>query len=177
MYSWMNIIDQVNNNIVESFTNAAPKIVLAGFLLILSALCIRIVTTKTDQYIEPLIEDDKNAGVVNLSVRIGLWFIVSLTILSVLGFSELAQAFGTSSGFLAIAISYIMKDAIQEAVAGFYLMKDDDYFIGARITVDGVSGEIIETKIQRTKIRKDDGTIVTISNQKVEPKWLREPKE
>jgi small-conductance mechanosensitive channel len=52
-------------------------------------------------------------------------------------------------------------------------MGDDDYFVGARVVADGVEGVIVETKLQRTKIRTEDGAIVTLSNQKIEPKWLR----
>lgn len=166
----VDILDQVNSAVME----AAPQLVLAGVVLIVSGLCIRFITIRFDAWVKAGMDAEKDAEILMLSVRVGLWFVVLLAVLSVLGFSELATAFGTSSGFLALAVSYVMKDAIKEAVAGFYLMRDEDYFVGAMVTVDGVSGEIVDTRIQRTKIRTDEGDIVTISNQKIEPKWLRE---
>lgn len=163
----------LNSSVVESVQGVAPNLVLASVVLVLAAICIRYVMGLFESRMQGTVDEGVGVGVLTLSVRVGLWFLVSLVVLSVLGFSEMAQAFGTSSGFLAIGVSYIMKDAIKEAVAGFYLMGDDDYFVGARVVADGVEGVIVETKLQRTKIRTEEGDIVTLSNQKIEPKWLR----
>lgn len=167
--------EEIFGKIAEDAVNSTPRVLFAIGVLIVSAVSIRLIMGIVSTRIGSVIDDRRNASVVQTAIKIGLWFSVALMILSILGYEQLATAIGTSSGFIAIGTSYAMKDAIQEGIAGLYLMKDDDFVVGNKVSVSGVSGEIIEVELQRTKIKnKEDGSITTISNQKIEPKWTLE---
>lgn len=165
--AFSDIVSQISSAVID----ATPNILLAVVILLVSATIIRVVTRIAENKIEYFVPDKRNAGIMKIGIKIVLWFSVILVVMSVLGYEELATAIGTSSGLVAIGTSYAMKDAIQEVVAGFYLMKDESYVVGNRVTVGSVTGEIIEIKLQRTRIEKDDNSVTTMSNQKVEPEW------
>lgn len=165
--AFSDIVSQISSAVID----ATPNVLLAVVILLVSAIIIRVLTSIADNRIDSLVPDKRNAGIMKMGIKIVLWFSVMLVVMSVLGYQELATAIGTSSGFIAIGTSYAMKDAIQEVVAGFYLMKDESYVVGNRITVGSVTGEIMEIQLQRTRIRKDDDSVTTMSNQKIEPEW------
>jgi small-conductance mechanosensitive channel len=166
------ISEEVFTKIGEEAVNSTPKVLFAILVLVVSAILIRIIMSIIGSRIHSVIDKKRNASIVKTTIKVILWFSVGLMILSILGYEQLATAIGTSSGFIAVGASYAMKDAIQEGIAGLYLMEDEDFVVGNNISVSGVSGEITEIELQRTKIRNNqDETITTISNQKIEPKW------
>lgn len=163
-----NVVETISKEAVE----ATPQILLSILFIILSLLVIRYIMNIIDAYLNTLFDEKRDAAIVRLVLKLVLWFSSVLIILSVLGYQQLATAIGTSSGFIALGVSYALKDAIRESVAGFYLMKDEDFIVGNYVSVTGVSGEIVGLSLQRTKIRDEEtGNISTISNEKIEPKW------
>jgi small-conductance mechanosensitive channel len=119
--------------------------------------------------------DGARAAYQNLAVRtlgVFLWFGVFLTFLSMVGFEELAAALGTATGFLALGVSYALKDMVADAVAGVYLLRDHDFMPGDTVTVDGITGEILAIELRKTRLRVD-GDIEVRANNKIEGKWRK----
>lgn len=102
-----------------------------------------------------------------------LWFSAALVTLSILGFSEIAAALGTAAGFVALGVSFALKNVLSDTVAGIYLAKDPDFNNGDHIEVDGVSGEIIEVGLRKTRLRLEDENLRVINNSDAEKKWTK----
>lgn len=100
-----------------------------------------------------------------------LWFSAILITLSILGFSQIAAALGTAAGFVALGVSFALKDVLSDTVAGVYLAKDPDFNNGDNVEVDGVKGEITDVGLRKTRLRLEDGNLRVINNSDAEKKW------
>ena len=112
--------------------------------------------------------------ILNLTESIGrglLWFSAALVTLSILGFSEIAAALGTATGFVALGVSLALKNVLSDTVAGVYLAKDPDFNNGDKIEVDGIKGEITDVGLRKTRIRLEDGNLRVLNNTDAEKKW------
>lgn len=59
-----------------------------------------------------------------------------------------------------------MKEAVGEVVSGLYLIHDEKFVGGNKVTADGVTGSVVEVGIQRTRIEDEDNEdLTTISNK------------
>lgn len=47
-----------------------------------------------------------------------MWFSTILLTLSILGFGEIAASLGTATGFVALGVSFALKDVLSDTVAG-----------------------------------------------------------
>lgn len=105
----------------------------------------------------------------NLSKGV-MWFFVSLITLSILGLGEIAAALGTAAGFLALGVSFALKDVLSDAVAGIHLAKDRDFNNSDHGKVDGQEGKIIDIGLRKSRLKLDEGKVFVINNSGVEKK-------
>ena len=150
---------------------AFTRIFTAGVFLILASLAINHSGKVIRKVLSRKFEEDT---IVNLleSVSKGLlWFSAALITLSILGFSEIAAALGTATGFVALGVSLALKNVLSDTVAGVYLAKDPDFNNGDNVEVDGVKGEIKEVGLRKSRLKLEDGNTRVINNSDAEKKW------
>lgn len=163
----------------ESLSDATPRVV-AGLLFLGIALvgvrALLLVISRALHRVFPEENDVLYRRVAYTVISVFLWFGVGLTFLSIVGLQELAAALGTASGFLALGVSYALKDVVKDAVAGVYLLRDPDFLPGDTVTVDGVTGEIEAIELRKTRLRVD-GDVVVRANGSIEGKWTKHTTE
>lgn len=99
------------------------------------------------------------------------WFSVTLIVLGILGFNQIAASLGTAAGFVALGVSFALKNVLSDTVAGVYLAKDPDFNNGDTVEVDGVKGEVKDVGLRKSRVKMDDGNLRVINNTDVEKKW------
>ena len=112
--------------------------------------------------------------IVNLLENISkglMWFLASLITLSILGLGEIAAALGTAAGFVALGVSFALKDVLSDTVAGIHLAKDEDFNHGDRVEADGNKGVIKEVGLQKSRIKLENGDLRVTNNTDLEKKW------
>jgi len=102
-----------------------------------------------------------------------LWFGVALTLLKIVGMGDIAASLGTAAGFVALGISFALSNMIADTVAGVYLLRDPDFEIGDRVTVDSVTGTVVGIELRKCRIELDSGDTVVLANKDVEKKWTK----
>ena len=150
--------------VLTKIITAAVFLILASFAIGHSGKVVRKVLSK--KFGEETI--------LNLMVNISkglLWFSAMLIALSILGFSEIAAALGTAAGFVALGVSFALKDVLSDTVAGIYLAKDPDFNNGDQVEVDGIKGDITDVGLRKTRVRLEDGNLRVINNSDAEKKW------
>ena len=95
-------------------------------------------------------------------VRIALFLIGILLILSNLGYNVSALLAGLGVGGLAFALA--AQDLLKNFFAGISLIFDKTFNKGERVQFQGNSGKIEELRLRSTKLRTYDGTLLTIPN-------------
>jgi len=65
----------------------------------------------------------------------------------------------TGGAIAGLAVTFGVQNLIRDFFTGIALLIEDAFTIGDRITVAGVTGEVIEMGMRMVKLRDDDGTV------------------
>lgn len=149
------------------------RILTAAAFLVLASLAIRYSGSAVRKVLSRKFEEETVLNLIESVSKGILWFSAVLIALSILGFSEIAAALGTAAGFVALGVSFALKDVLSDTVAGVYLAKDPDFNNGDQIEVDGVEGEIEDVGLRKTRLRLGNGNLRVINNSDAEKKWTK----
>lgn len=152
---------------------AALKILTAAGFLVLAGIGIKYSGKIVRKILSRKFEEETILNLLETVVKGLLWFSAALITLSILGFGEIAAALGTAAGFVALGVSFALKDVLSDTVAGIYLAKDPDFNNGDNVEVDGVEGEIKDVGLRKTRINLEEGNLRIINNSDVEKKWTK----
>jgi MscS family membrane protein len=98
-------------------------------------------------------------------IRIALFIIGILLVISNLGYNVTALLTGLGVGGLAFALA--AQDILKNFFAGIALIFDKTFGKGEKVNFEGYAGTIEELKLRSTKLRTYDGTLLTIPNAKL----------
>ncbi len=143
---------------------AVALVIAAAFLITRTSLVVRKLASHkfSEATVLDLLEDLFKAGA---------WFSTILLVLGFLGFNQIAASLGTAAGFVALGVSFALKDVISDTVAGIYLVHDPDFNNGDQVEVDGVKGEVVDVGLRKSRVKLEDGNRRVINNSDVEKKW------
>lgn len=165
-------VSRIVDSIVKTTVEAAPRIFSLLVFVVGAIVAYKIIDKSVKSAVSRISENKRDEKIIYLFIRSLVFLIIITVCLFILGFDELARVIGTLSGAIIIVVSYAMKEAIGEVVSGLYLIHDERFVEGNKVTADSVTGSIVEVGIRRTRIENEDnGDLTTISNSKVEPKW------
>ncbi len=99
--------------------------------------------------------------ITNLSKYV-TWVIGFFILLGVIGVDLTSVVVGI--GAFSIAISFAMKDIIQNLVSGILLHADKPFKVGDSIKIKNHGGVVQKISIRSTTLREDDGDLVIIPN-------------
>jgi small conductance mechanosensitive channel len=88
-----------------------------------------------------------------------LWVVVAIP-----GVRDLSSNTLLASGAVLGALALVFQDLLRDFVAGLVLLLEDRYAIGDKITIDGLSGEVIDVDLLSTQLRSADQRVVVIPN-------------
>lgn len=159
---------------LESVRVAIPRVISAAIFLFLAAILVKAILAiaqgalaRTRHGSSPVY---RQFVVTVLSAF--LWFGVALTVLSILGFDDIAASLGTATGFVALGVAYATSDMIADAVAGVYLLRDPDFSPGDRVEAAGVTGTVGAIELRKTRLDVGDDRVV-VGNAAVEEGWTK----
>jgi small conductance mechanosensitive channel len=90
---------------------------------------------------------------------VALWVVVDIP-----GVRDLSNNALLASGALLGALALVFQDLLRDFVAGLVLLLEDRYAIGDAITIDGLSGEVIDVDLLSTQLRSLDQRVMVIPN-------------
>ncbi len=93
-----------------------------------------------------------------------VYFIAFYLVLVLWNVTSIIMPLLAGAGVVALAIGLASKDIISNTISGIFILLDRPFRIGNIIEVRGVKGEVTKIGLRTTKIRMEDGTIVTIPN-------------
>lgn len=172
MSEFQTAVEALIDSIATAAVAATPRLALAAGFLITSAVGVRLLISRLSDAFGAVAGNPAQHRLLEVFTRTVLWFLVGLITLAFLGFEQLATALGTASGFLALGVAFGLRQALSEIIAGLYLIKDEQFIQGQRITTDDETGLIEHVGIRRTKIRDPNSNQLTvIANDRIEAKW------
>jgi small conductance mechanosensitive channel len=103
--------------------------------------------------------------VVNRLVHLACITLVAVWVVAAIpGVRDLSNHALLASGALLGALALVFQDLLRDFVAGLVLLLEDRYAIGDAITIDGLSGEVIDVDLLSTQLRSPDQRVVVIPN-------------
>jgi len=90
---------------------------------------------------------------------VAFWVVVDIP-----GVRDLSNNALLASGALLGALALVFQDLLRDFVAGLVLLLEDRYAIGDAITIDGLSGEVVDVDLLSTQLRSRDQRVMVIPN-------------
>ncbi|MEN6305840.1 MAG: mechanosensitive ion channel domain-containing protein [Armatimonadia bacterium] len=105
-------------------------------------------------------------GLPLLMVRSILFCVAIIIIVRYLGFNTQAELIPLLVALLAVT-TLIFWRPLKDAAAGYYIMYDNLYAPGERISVGEYSGTVVEVGLRHTRLRTPDGREITLANSEI----------
>lgn len=167
-------VDAVFAEFTSNLVAALPRIANGLLFLVIAGAAVKVIMFMTNGFLERTLTGDSPVyrQFVSTVVAVFLWFAVLLSFLSVVGLGGIAAALGTSTGFVALGVSYALSGMIADAVAGVYLLRDPDFMPGDRISAGDTTGVIRSIELRKTRFDVD-GDVRVLGNADIERRWTK----
>lgn len=103
--------------------------------------------------------------VFNSSLKVVIWLIAILMILPELGINITPLLAGI--GVLGLAFGMGAKNLIQDYLAGFFIILEDQYRVGEKIKIAGIEGKVKKLSLRKTSIKDSAGVEHYIPNGQI----------
>ncbi len=134
-------------------------------LLVVGFFVIKIINRYLSHFFDKYDFDRTLEVFIQKAVKIFLWIIFIIVILSNLGLN--VTGFIAGLGALGIIIGFAIKDVLSNLAAGVFLLINKPFKVGESIEVVRIKGTVKEMGISRCIIITDDKEYVTIPNSKI----------
>ena len=92
-----------------------------------------------------------------------VWFLAVMQILKT-GLGVDVTSILAAAGILGVAIGFGAQSLVKDVITGFFLLFENQFSVGESVTVDGFTGIVQELGFRSTRIRNEDGDVLTIPN-------------
>jgi small conductance mechanosensitive channel len=92
-----------------------------------------------------------------------VWFVAAIQILKV-GLGVDATGILAAAGVLGVAVGFGAQSLVRDIITGFFLLFENQFSVGEKVTVDNFTGTVKELGLRSTKICSENGDILTIPN-------------
>lgn len=145
--------------------NAIPSLIMAVVILIVGMLIVRLASGFAKKTLKKSNIDGAARSFLVSLIRIILYMVVVLTVLSVLNvpMSSIITIFGAAG----LAVSLALQNCLSNLCGGFIILFSKPFVAGDTIELDGSVGNVKSISILYTKILTFDGKTIFIPNGKV----------
>jgi len=70
-------------------------------------------------------------------------------------------------GLIGLAVGMAARDIISDFISGLFILLEGQYYVGDRVKISGVEGEIKEITLRRTIIRDEAGLVHSFPNSQI----------
>lgn len=161
-------------NLLAALFFLGKKIALIAFIFIACTIAIKITNSLICKFFNSKIGsgkliDSRAADTMNSIVcsiiKYFYYFIAAWCILLQVGVAP--ESLLPVAGVSSVAIGFGSQKLVQDIIAGFFILLEDQYGVGDIVTIENHTGTVEEISIRTTKIRLFDGTLMIIPNGSV----------
>jgi len=145
-------------------------------IFVLALICIRLLRGATNKLVKPSTGQTKASQFREQQTRVVadeaysagcklVWIAAALTALPELGISAQPALVITGAAILALSIG--ARGRIQDVIAGFQIVAEDQFVPGDTIQAGDTIGRVEELTLRRTLLRDTRGALVSVSNREM----------
>jgi small conductance mechanosensitive channel len=160
---------QTLNNILTYTLTAGLRIILIVFFAFLLNLVSNFLINKiTERIIKKTNKKKTLKTLKNVFSGTAKFIILLISLLMILSEIRMKKTPHLASvGVLGLAVSMGAKEIVADFLAGIFILIDDLYSIGDKVTILGFKGEVKDIDLRKTTIKGLDGQIYIIPNGKI----------
>jgi small conductance mechanosensitive channel len=166
---------EVANRLATLVGDLTERLAVAAVVLIVGYLIVRIGTYFVRKLVKVVSMPAGLRGIVVSLTRAVLWIILTIVILSVLGFSDVIIFFSSSVAAFGLVMAAGGSTLISDVLAGIFLAENKHFMVGDQVKAgeNGTEGIIESMDIRRIELRAKDGKLHILPNSIVERKeWV-----
>ena len=156
---------EIGTNIQEYFFGHYTQWIFFITIFIVGPVAISLINRYIAHFFDKVDYDHTLEVFIEKSVKIFLWIIFIIIVLSNLGFN--VTGFVAGLGAMGIIIGFATKDVLSNLAAGIFLLINKPLKIGESVEVVKIKGTVKEIGISSCVIITDDKVFVTIPNSKM----------
>ena len=156
---------EILTNIQEYFLGHYTQWIFFIIIFIVGFVVIYIINRYVAHFFDKVDYDRTLEVFIEKSVKIFLWIIFIIVLLSNLGFN--VTGFVAGLGAMGIIIGFATKDVLSNLAAGIFLLINKPMKIGESVEIVKIKGIVKEMGISSCVIITDDKEFVTIPNSKI----------
>lgn len=103
--------------------------------------------------------------IIDSAFKVFVWLSAALLVLSEMVVDVAALLAG--AGIAGLAIGMGAREVISDFIAGLFILLEDQYRVGERVEVAGVTGTVEEITLRRTIIKDKKGTVFSVPNGQI----------
>ncbi|BAF61084.1 MAG: mechanosensitive ion channel family protein [Pelotomaculum sp.] len=105
------------------------------------------------------------AALLKSVLRYAVYFIAGLIILGLFGVQTSTLLAG--AGVVGLAVGFGAKNLIQDVIAGFFILFEDQFAVGDYVSISGVTGIVEEVGLRVTRLKDTGGQLHYIPNGRI----------
>ncbi len=147
------------------------QVIFIVFLLAVTWLITRLFDVLVETFLRPLATktetklDDQIIPIISTMVKVSVWVMVIIVMLSEMGYDVLSLITGLGVGGVAIAIA--AKESLGQMFGGFNIFMNKPYQMDDTIIYKGIEGRIEEVGLRVTTMRTVEDTRIVIPNGEI----------
>lgn len=149
-----------------------PKILLVTLLACLLIWILRTIAGKVavlqTRRLPPGFRTQQMRTLASVITSVGVFIILFVSALEVLPLVGLNLGpLLASAGVAGLAIGFGAQTLVKDFINGFYILLDNQYDIGDKVSIAGVKGIVEDMTLRRTTLRDEDGTVHIVPNSEI----------
>jgi small-conductance mechanosensitive channel len=151
----------------RDFIHSLPFIILALFILVLSAVAGRLVCRVAKSVLHNRVQARILRNVIATGIGVLVFLIGAYIVLQVSGLTQLALTIVGGTGLIGLALGIAFRDITENFLASIFLSVQKPFDTGDLIEVAGVTGYVQQLNMRTTIVMALDGNLVQIPNSSV----------
>ncbi len=165
------------NELFVQLVDSMPKVVSGILLAVVGIIAIHILSKFLRKFIDYISISLGLKEIILIIAKFGMWILLTIGILQILGLSNIALAISGFIAALSIGISQGFTHTVSDLVAGIQLANDEDFKIGDKVEVGPtekrIRGYIVEMDTKKTRILDANQKLHIVPNSVVDKnEWL-----
>ncbi|MBU90008.1 mechanosensitive ion channel protein MscS [Candidatus Woesearchaeota archaeon] len=159
------LLESLWSDFVEKIIGYTPKLITIAIILIIGYIAIRILVRLIDKFFEKADFDRGIETFIENIVKVGLWIILIVVLLSNLGINVAGLIAGL--GIAGLVIGFALQDTLSNLASGVFILFHKPFKVGDWVNIGGVVGGVERIGIAACILKSPDNIKITIPNSKI----------
>src|SRR3989338_6177040 len=153
------------NKFVGKVIESTPKIITVVIILVIGYIIIKIINKIVVKFFDRVDFDRGVETFIENAVKVILYIILIITILSNLGVNVSGLLAGL--GIMGIIVGFALQDTLGNLASGVFILFNKPFRVGDTVNIGGITGTVEKIGIAACELNSQDNIKITIPNKKI----------